>query len=61
MRYALGRIEMLAGFWWRNRKERYHYNLCIDRRIILIYILQSRLGGHVLTIRRMLGRSGGLL
>ena len=52
---------MHIGFWWGSRKERYHYNLGEDRRIILKEILQNRLGGRVLTITRRAGRIGGLL
>jgi len=61
MRYAWRRTEMHTGFWWGSRKERYHYNLGVDRSIILKWLLQNRLWGSVLTIRRRVGISGGLL
>jgi hypothetical protein len=52
MWHVWGRIEMHAGFWWGNLKERDNVeNLGIDGRIILqMYLKRNGMGGHGLDL-----------
>jgi len=41
-----GRVEVLAGFWWGNLRERTHMKgLGVDGRILLKWILKTLIGG----------------